>query len=186
MPQEAAINELSTTAGNGTKRPITRSNPLCSGAHAACSPTEVLVIRLMMTNELLQRRQISRLDGFEQPEALAKHTVQLWEAMATELIPLIGEEGFTILYNRSLYLTQLDFLWLAAGQVAQPGEWHFTALLKSLEERPVIEAAASSKALFVTFMDILVVLIGEPLTTSILSKAWDPEAAQITSKELSP
>ena len=136
----------------------------------------------MKTDDRLQRQMISGRIS-QRPEEVAKITIQLWEAMESELTPLIGKDGFSILYVRSLHLTRSSFPWLATGHSAQPSDSQFTPLRTSFEGRPFSEAGEASKALLATFTDILAVLIGEPLTTGILVAAWGDDTSWINNKE---
>jgi hypothetical protein len=136
----------------------------------------------MTTGDRLQRQMISGLLS-QSPEAVGDVTIRLWESMAAELIPLIGKDGFTILYVRSLHLTRASFPWVATGHPAQSTDSNFTPLRLSFEGRSFAEAGEASKALLATFTDILAVLIGEPLTTGILHAAWGDGASATNSKE---
>lgn len=121
----------------------------------------------------------------QRPESVADLTIQLWESIASQLTPLIGKNGFAILYARSLSITQATFPWLAANQGSQPADTQFILLKKSLEDRGGSEASDASKTLFITFIDILMALIGEPLTKNILHAVWDKEdVSTITDKEV--
>lgn len=119
----------------------------------------------------------------ERPESVANLTIHLWESIASELIPLIGKDGFVILYARCLAITQTTFPWLAANQGPQTTDTQFILLKKSLEGRAFTEAHDASKTLFITFIDILTTLIGESLTTSILQTVWNEDVSAITDKE---
>ena len=110
--------------------------------------------------------------------------------LAAELIPIIGETGFATLFARSLYRNQTLFTWLASApapqqpQVLQHSATQFTTLKASLQTRSFTEATAANQALLITFTDILIVLIGEPLTIGILRAASGNDASEITNKEL--
>jgi hypothetical protein len=117
------------------------------------------------------------------PEQVANITLQSWKSMASELIPLIGKDGFAILFDRSLYITQSSFPWLAYGQAAQPADPEFTSLKMSLEGRDLAEAAEASEALLATFVNLLETLIGERLTARILRSALGDGDSAIDSKE---
>lgn len=119
----------------------------------------------------------------QQPEAVAQLSVQLWELLAGELTPIIGEAGFAILYARSLHLTQSEFPWLGGGKTPQPPDSQFKSLSISLAGRSSSEVADACKALFVVFADTLAILIGESLTNGILHAAWGDDASDITSQE---
>ncbi len=124
---------------------------------------------------------ISRLIA-QHPEEVAGHAVQLWTALAAELTPIVGESGFTILYARSLHITQRTFTWLAPTPGLQQADSQFTFLQTRLEGQAAPEAAKACEAMLVTFIDILALLIGEPLTNGILHAAWGDDASEITTR----
>jgi len=119
----------------------------------------------------------------KRPESVASLSIEFWELIASALIPLIGKEGFTFLYGRSLSITQSTFPWLAAHQGPQQADTQFILLKQSLEEQVFTEARAASHTLFINFITILTVLIGESLTTHILPVVWDEYVSTITNKE---
>ena len=111
---------------------------------------------------------------------VAEHTevdaaINLWEQMATQLIALVGEDGFNSLYARSLFLTQSTFLWLAAGSPSLRTDRRFANLKNSLEGQTLAQAVKANSFLLITFTDILASLIGEQLTNNILRMAWGVE-----------
>jgi hypothetical protein len=127
------------------------------------------------------RRAITR-----RPDAIPGVTIDLWERLASQLISIIGEGGFDSLYSRSVHLTNATFPWLAVSHPppAQQTDSRFAGLKTSLEGRDFTEASEASITLFITFIDILALLIGEHLTTSILHSAWGDDALDIAVKEL--
>ena len=118
------------------------------------------------------------------PEAIADVTINLWERVAAELISIIGEGGFQSLYSRSVHLASVTFPWLALKHPSQPTDSRFAGLKISLEGRDFTETSEASITLLTTFIDILALLIGEVLTTSILRSAWGDDALEIAAKEL--
>jgi hypothetical protein len=138
----------------------------------------------MEKDQMLQRKIISRLVS-QRPEEIAGLAIRIWESIADELTPIIGEDGFTILYARALYINQSVFPWLAAGQAPQQDDSQFASLRLSLEGRTNTEVVEASKALLVTFTDILSVLIGEQLTAGILRSAWSGGTLDEGSQETS-
>jgi hypothetical protein len=119
----------------------------------------------------------------QRPEAITDVTIDLWERLAASLISIIGEGGFQSLYSRSVYLTSATFPWMAPNPPTQKINLGFADLKMSLEGRDSTEASEASIALLCTFIDILTLLIGEFLTTSILRTAWGDDALD-TAKEL--
>ncbi|MDB5762081.1 MAG: hypothetical protein JWQ21_1076 [Herminiimonas sp.] len=125
------------------------------------------------------RRAVTR-----RPEAILDVTVNLWERLASELISIIGEGGFQSLYSRSMHLTSATFPWLVLSHPWQRADSRFADLKISLEGRDFPEASEASITLLITFIDILALLIGEHLTTSMLRLAWGDDALDIAEKEL--
>lgn len=110
------------------------------------------------------------------PEAAVEHSVMLWEQLAVQLRPIIGDGAFDVLFARSAHLASAAHPWLAAGDGASFECWY-----ASLEQHPA-EAAAASIALFIFFTDTLTLLIGESLTTAILRSAWGPDDVDTAAK----
>ena len=131
-----------------------------------------------------QRHQLVRQAVMRRPEAIVDVTIDLWERLAAELIAIIGEGGFSSLYSRSAHLASVTFPWMLLSHPWQQTDSRFTDLEKSLEGRTFEDASEASIALLITFVDILALLIGEHLTTSILHSAWGDDAADIAGKEL--
>lgn len=120
----------------------------------------------------------------QRPDAIREVTISLWERLASELISIIGEGGFQSLYARSGHLTNATFPWLVLNHPSQLIKSRFEGLKMSLDGRSVTESSEASIALLITFIDILALLIGDLLTTSILRSAWGDDALDIAAKEL--
>lgn len=130
-----------------------------------------------------QRHKMIRRAVLQRPDAIVDVTISLWERLASELISIIGEGGFQSLYSRSVHLTRAAFPWIALDHSGTDADSRFADLSMSLEGRDFTEASEASMALLITFIDILALLIGEHLTTSILRSAWGDEALNIAGKE---
>ena len=116
-------------------------------------------------------------------EKVADAAIDLWELMATQIISIVGEDGFNSLYARSVFLAQPTFPWLAANPLPPQADQRFAELKKRLEGQTPSQAREANSLLLLTFTGILAALIGEPLTTRILSSAWGDDASYSTSKE---
>jgi hypothetical protein len=117
--------------------------------------------RLSMIEQEIRRRTDAPLGA----------NVLLWERLALELVPIIGERGFASLYSRSLHQAYAQFPWLAP--LVQPaGNQTFPMLAKRLAGHDPVQATSACAGLLIIFTDTLILLIGELLTNSILSKAW--------------
>lgn len=138
----------------------------------------------METSDLVQQAIQGALPA--QQKEVENRTTELWDALASELMSIIGNDGFAILYARSLHVAQKSFPWLAVSQSLPPTDSLFISLKISLEERPSAVASEASRTLLLTFTTLLAGLIGEPLTISILHSAWgDDNASDLTSEESS-
>jgi hypothetical protein len=131
----------------------------------------------MTTHDGFRQQIVCRI-SVREPRQLAKLARQWWAAIAAELIPLVGRDGFKVLYERSVYLTQARFPWLAPQQA----DLSFISLNASLAARGSDDAFRASVELLVVFADLLTGLIGEKLTSSIISAAWGDDASNIGAK----
>lgn len=118
------------------------------------------------------------------PDAVVDVSLLLWEQLARDLSSIIGERGFHSLYKRSLLLTIARFPWLEVAGLTSPNVSNFADLKLCLAAQDPAHAGEASSALLITFIDILAVLIGELLTSSILRSAWGDDAMNTVMKEL--
>ena len=138
---------------------------------------------LMETSELLRQQLVKRRMALPSEEEVADTAIDLWEQMATQIISIIGEEGFDSLYARSVSLTQSTFPWLAAASPESKIGQRFTELKISLEGQTPEQTSAANSLLLITFTDILASLIGEQLTIRILRSAWGESPSKMPGKE---
>lgn len=136
----------------------------------------------METRDPPRHQLIERLMA-QQPENVADAAINLWEQMATQIISIVGVDGFNSLYARSVFLAQPTFPWLTTSSLSQPNDQRFAELKNGLEGQTPSQAREANSLLLLTFTGILAALIGEPLTTRILFSAWGDDASTSTSKE---
>lgn len=136
----------------------------------------------METRDLPRHQLIERLMA-QRTEKVADAAITLWAQMATQIISIVGEDGFNSLYARSVFLAQPTFPWLTPSALSQPNDQRFAELKKALEGQTPSQAREANSLLLRTFTGILAALIGEPLTTRILCAAWGDDASTSTSKE---
>ena len=136
----------------------------------------------MATSDLLRHHIINSLMA-QLPEKDVDLAILIWERMATQIISIVGEEGFNSLYARSIYLTQATFPWLVASPLPRQSDLRFAELKANLEGQTPAQASEANIFLLITFADILASLMGELLTTRILNSAWGTDISSGTSKE---
>lgn len=136
----------------------------------------------METSDSIRHQIIKSLTG-QHADNFASVAIDLWEKMATEIISIVGEGGFDSLYARSLFLAQAPFPCLAQGAFSPQTDHRFEKLRMCLEGQASTQACAANSLLLITFTDILAMLIGEQLTTSILFSAWGDGVLDIAGKE---
>lgn len=141
----------------------------------------------------MQRQQVVHHAVSRDAGAVLVTSLHLWQCLAQELSAIIGEGGFHSMYARSLHLSGARFAFLplpklgnttperddsekSAGDIApgisrdQAGQ--FAPLIAALAAQPLQQASLASIDLLCTFIDLLALLIGEHLTSTILRSAW--------------
>jgi hypothetical protein len=108
----------------------------------------------------------------DQQLLLAERSVQLWTAIADELVPIVGDRGFVALFNRCLDICGTTFPWLLKAPARSSPPRCFDMLGAQLSGCEPPDGLAASRALFGTFHDLLLMLIGEPLAGGVLEAAW--------------
>jgi len=106
---------------------------------------------------------------------VATETLRAMGALLGELRPLVGDSAARALYLRSLHLAQSH----AARPVSdEPLADLLVALRRELAQLQSAETRAAGGALLSALVDLLVSLIGEPLTHRMLRTAWGVPLAQ--------
>ncbi len=111
-------------------------------------------------------------DALQTPEGVVDTILRLWEALAVQLVPIIGDDGFQSLLDRCLHLTSKQFPWLAMNLHAWDHSDRFSGLRENFNSRNPDEAAAAGLALLTSFIETLVQLIDVPLVSNVLRAAW--------------
>lgn len=95
----------------------------------------------------------------------------VYDDLAGALVPLISQAGVDALVGRALYLATREYPPDHTGeeQTAEP----VARVIRWVErQRDPAVATDAGAAMFATFAGLLSTLIGEPLTTRYLRKAW--------------
>ena len=94
-----------------------------------------------------------------------------------ELTPLVGGLAARALYARSLHLARASFRRPDSGEVETQSD--LAALYQDLVCRIPVEARQAGQALLGSFVDLLVSLVGAPITHRMLRTAWGVSAAEL-------
>ncbi len=137
-----------------------------------------------MENIGLTRHQIIENLLPQHTDNVADIAITQWELIATQIISIIGEGGFSALYLRSVHLAQTTFPWLPSNSLSLQTDARFAHLKTSLEGQAPAQASAANSLLVITLTDILATLIGEGLIIRILHSAWDNDPSSRTDKGL--
>ncbi len=117
-------------------------------------------------------------------KALAAATHRAYDDLARVLVPLIGEVGVTALTARAWHLAQRDYPWLADTRDSTQTEEPFEQLRVSIERHadPTVAAEAAAVAL-ASLLALLIAFIGEPLTMSVVRRAWPNGSSDASTEE---
>ncbi len=116
----------------------------------------------------LIQRQLTMIPSGKQQRA-----IELWQKFSDQLMSLIGEKGFLVLYARSLHILRPTFPMLPSFDAEISANTWLADLKTALTEQDLAQPNAANHQLLITFTDILASLIGEDLTTEILHSSWD-------------
>jgi len=118
------------------------------------------------------RHQTIQLAIAQRPDAMVSTSIDLWERLASTLVLTIGEISFQSLFSRSVHATAKTFPWMMPGHAFHAAESEFAELRACLEVQGGEESSTASASLLNAFIDILILLLGEKMTTTILNSAW--------------
>lgn len=135
-----------------------------------------------MQKETIQRALADRVPEGADSNAIADATTLSLSLLHAELTSLVGAQAARALYARSLHLTRSSFAWLSPAAARQPDELLAT-LRADIAAHAPHDARHASESLLTTLADLLVVLIGDPLTHRLLHSAWNTPAADEPSQE---
>ncbi|SHL61138.1 hypothetical protein SAMN05216428_10468 [Nitrosospira sp. Nsp11] len=131
----------------------------------------------------LPRHQLIKSLMAKQTEKVADAAIVLWAQLATQIISIVGEDGFNALYVRSVFLSRSTFPGLPTIPLPPQAEHRFAELKRSFEGQSPLQVREANSLLLITLTDILASLIGEQLINRILSLAWGAEIPNETGKE---
>ncbi len=119
------------------------------------------------------QRELAREAGPDaDAQSVAAAALRVYETLAGQLAPLIGDGGVRVLTARSLHLVRRDFPWVARAQEPDATEGPFAQLGFSLARQEPAVATEAAAAALATLGGLLETLIGEALTMAVLRAAW--------------
>ena len=111
------------------------------------------------------------------PETTVDTSIELWEQLMLPLLPLIGTLNFECLFSRSLHITRRIYPWIIPRSHVNGPSVAYADLRSCLAGDGVEETSLASISLLNTFIDTLVLLVGERLTQHVLDLAWPEHRA---------
>lgn len=117
---------------------------------------------------------------------IAQALVITLQAMDTALTPIIGHQGVTALYRRSIHLCASNHPRLASTYDSVQSTLDLIALKSVLVEQSETDALFFGEVLLTTFYELLTTLIGPSLTARLLRDVWGPSLSDTPSQEISP
>jgi hypothetical protein len=130
------------------------------------------------------QRELTREAGTDaDAKALAAATLRMYDTLAAQLAPLIGDGGVQALAARSLHLVRRDLAWLAEAEETDLSKSPFAQLGFSLARQKPAAAREAAAAALATLGGLLETLIGEPLTMRVLRAAWPKAFPDETQQE---
>lgn len=106
--------------------------------------------------------------------AVAAATLLTWKQMAGRLSPVIGVRGVDALFRRALHLTAAAFPWLEIDRSFPNSSIFLDSLQARLADQETAVAMEAGQALLTAFAELLISLIGDSLTRSMLDPVWVP------------
>lgn len=128
---------------------------------------ETIVLRQRVVRVITRR--VGSSTGASAVAAAARVT---HDDLTAVLAPLISSSGVEALWGRAFDLAQREYPAEERRGDKPAMDEPFAEVTLWLERQSPAAAPAAAAAMFVTFAQLLTALIGEPLTTRYLEKAW--------------
>ena len=110
-------------------------------------------------------------------------SIALLRSMLHALVEIVGEQGTDLLLQRVVHRVTNKYSWFQLGSSTPRVDPGLAALRACLEMQKPMQVHAANMLFFGTLIDILISLIGDHLTTSILNSALSGASAAISSKQ---
>jgi hypothetical protein len=110
----------------------------------------------------------------------------LWADIETALQPIVGRRGVAALFKRTLHLAATRYHWLAPLKSGSDDAADLDQLSALFAAQPPALASEAGSALFEIFRDLLVTLIGAPLSERLLQTAWSNSSSAAPAQDPPP
>lgn len=110
----------------------------------------------------------SRLGQSTDPTFVAASVVSLWRDMERVLSPIIGVRGVAALYGRTIFVTSRMHSWLGNAPEGVQSSMDLDSLHTAISAQPRAVGIEGGSALFSTFRELLVSMVGAVLTEQLL------------------
>lgn len=119
-------------------------------------------------------------------ERIADASIAILQEFDDALAPIVGRRGVAMLYKRCIFLSSPAYPWLAGVHGSVHTAADFPAFRSALVQQDSANAAAGSVAVLQNLYQLLITLIGAPLTGRLLRAAWAAPASDTPAEDPSP
>lgn len=138
-----------------------------------------------MLRQRVARIIMNRIGAASTSSAVAAASRLAHDDLTAVFAPLISSAGVDALWSRAFDLTQREFFPDERREAHDVNDSPFGRVTSWVECQQPSVAAEAVAAMFSTFAELLTALIGEPMTTRYLVKAWPDGFSDDPSKEKS-
>ena len=117
---------------------------------------------------------------------IAHAIVSTLQGMDAALTPIIGQQGVSALYRRSLHLCASQHPRVAHISGRLQTALDMNALNSALVTESEADALFFGEVMLITFYELLTTLIGPSLTARLLRDVWEPSLSDTSAQENSP
>lgn len=103
---------------------------------------------------------------------IADAVVAVCQDIEKSLVPIVGYGGVAALYLRSLYLARMAHAWIDCPLAASMPRADFSSFRILAAQQTEEDALAGGREVLETFSQLLVSLIGFPLSQQLLEPVW--------------
>ena len=118
-------------------------------------------------------------------ERVATAMVSICEEISAALSPILGQQGVTALYERSVYRAAVAHPWLAVAGKGLQTPLGVEAFRPVFAQQSSDRAAAGGVAFLTAFSELLSSLIGLALAEQLLQSIWKTRLNSASTKDIS-